>query len=100
MLSMLCCDHARKIITHVSNNRIHIEITVLLNALHRGLIQTILKKRDILAGVQERDILTGVQLRDILAGVQQRDILAGVQVCVLTWKLILDRPVNMDFNLE
>ena len=43
--------------------------------------------------MQERDILTGVQLRDILAGVQLRDILAGVHVCVLTWKLILARPV-------
>ena len=26
-------------------------------------------------------------------GVQLQDILAGVQVCVLIWKLILDRPV-------
>ena len=51
------------------------------------------QERDILACVQERDILAGVQLRDILAGVQLRDILAGVQVCVLTWNLILDRPV-------
>ena len=51
------------------------------------------QEQDILAGVQERDILTGVQLRDILTGVQLRDILADVKVCVLTWKLILDRPV-------
>ena len=55
------------------------------------------QERDILAGVQERDILTGVQLRDIMAGVQLRDILAGVLVCVLTWKLILDRqsPIGL-----
>ena len=56
------------------------------------------QERDILAGVQERDILTGLQLRDIIAGVQLRDILVRLQVCVLTWKLILDRPLLVDIH--
>ena len=37
---------ARKIITHVSNSPIRIEITVSLNVLHRGLIQMILKNKE------------------------------------------------------
>ena len=35
---------ARKIITHVSNSLIRIEITVLLNVLHRGLIKIMYKE--------------------------------------------------------
>ena len=55
-----------------------------------------MQERDILAGVQERDIVTGVQLRDILACVHcaaTRYSGGCSGVCVLTWKLILDRPV-------